>query len=426
MVIRNLSNFLEEVFINYRFLAIILGLSLPSMVFGKVVFAFLVLFALILLFCLRPWEEMLNELVIQAKSPLGKLILFTFLMWLPSVFISSQPIRSFEAIMRTLAFIAVASVFCSSLKANPLLLDLSLQAFTGMAFISVIFALSTMMFIPELFWVLRLKGWQSEEIFTSLKGFSNLTVMVLPLLILVANRLSGFWKTVAIITFFGFLCVMWENYNRSAIAGLLASTIAVGFLYFLRYKTDKAGLLGFFSIALALTIVIGWLWVNRGGLPELIEIAATSPKDRWAFPLWLVDFERQVIWESAVKFGLVSPWFGIGPNTINFVPGADSTIVNTNNLHIIPSHPHNWVIEVFAETGIFGLCALIGTVSFSVFKAISSWYRQSNMGFIIAIGVMAGYWGSGLFNFSYWSAWWQMSFFLSLSFCYCHGDSSRK
>ncbi len=424
MAIRNSDDFFGAGFFNYRLFALFLGAALPSIVFGKVVFALLVLLALILLFCLRPWQKILNELVFQIKTPLGKLILITFVVWLPSVFISSQPMRSFETIARTMAFIAVAVVFCTSLKAKPRLLDVSLQAFTVMAFISVVFALSTMTVIPELFWALRLKGWQSQEIFTSLKGFSNLTVVVLPLLILVAYRLSGFWKSVAVITFFGFLFVMWENYNRSAIAGLLSSIIAVGSLYFLRYKTHKAGMIGLFGISLALIVVIGWLWMNRGGLPELIQIAADSPKDRWLFPLWLVDFERQVIWESAVKFGLVSPWFGIGPNTINFVPGADSFIVYTNNLHKIPSHPHNWIVEVFAETGIFGLCALTGTIFLSARATILSWYRRPNLGFILAIGVMAGYWGSGLFNFSYWSAWWQMSFFLSLSFCYCHGDSS--
>jgi len=36
---------------------------------------------------------------------------------------------------------------------------------------------------------------------------------------------------------------------------------------------------------------------------------------------------------------------------------------------------------------------------------------------LTAIAVAAGYWSSGLFNFSFWSAWWQCSFVLMLALC---------
>ena len=37
-----------------------------------------------------------------------------------------------------------------------------------------------------------------------------------------------------------------------------------------------------------------------------------------------------------------------------------------------------------------------------------------------ATAVSIGYWVSGLFNFSFWSAWWQVSFMVLLALCLSH------
>ena len=66
-------------------------------------------------------------------------------------------------------------------------------------------------------------------------------------------------------------------------------------------------------------------------------------------PAWLIDYERQRMWDFALKLMHESPWFGLGINTINFQPGADAQIPNTLDLPMISGHPHNWMIEVLVE-----------------------------------------------------------------------------
>jgi O-antigen ligase len=106
----------------------------------------------------------------------------------------------------------------------------------------------------------------------------------------------------------------------------------------------------------------------------------------------------------------------MGINTINFAPGAEAVIPNTaTNLKMIPSHPHNWVLEIGAETGVFGLLALLGTIAITFIHIIRAYLRERDNSYLIALCIFVGYWASGLFNFSFWSAWWQMSFVLIIA-----------
>ena len=85
-------------------------------------------------------------------------------------------------------------------------------------------------------------------------------------------------------------------------------------------------------------------------------------------------------------------------------------------LRMIPAHPHNWVVEVMAETGALGLLALLFTLVFFYVYLLLKYRKTGEAGYLMAILVFAGYWTSGLFNFSYWSAWWQLSFVLTTAF----------
>ena len=55
--------------------------------------------------------------------------------------------------------------------------------------------------------------------------------------------------------------------------------------------------------------------------------------------------------------------FGYGPDTSNFIKDGQRVIGSefTGTMKFIPSHPHNFVIELLLETG------LIGTISFIMF-----------------------------------------------------------
>ena len=392
-----------------RTFAILLGIAIPAVAFSRVVFAVIVGLALIALFFSRPLRDIIRDLWTQCQTPVGILILLTFAAWLPNVFNSNFPLRSFVAVSRTLIFVGVAAAFYSCLSTDQRLVKVSLRAFTVMAGVSVTFALVSMTALPELYWALRLKGWVSHPIGTNLKGFSALAVLIVPVLVMAGYRSPLVWRAVSAITSAAYLVFVWESYNRSAIAGFLAAALAI-VMAILVQKGTKKSVFAALSIAGVLIVgVIVWLRMTRGFFLD------HSPQGTWVLPVWLVDYERQIIWERALEFASTAPWFGIGANTINFVPGADAIIEGTGNLHVIPAHPHNWGVEVYAETGAVGLAALLLTIVVVAAKALLGVRRSGSLGLICAIAILAGYWGSGLFNFSYWSAWWQMSFFVSLA-----------
>ena len=134
-----------------------------------------------------------------------------------------------------------------------------------------------------------------------------------------------------------------------------------------------------------------------------------------ALPTWLVDFQRQTIWRFTLDLGSDAPWFGRGINIINFLPGADAPMPG-GGLTMIPGHPHNWLIEVFAETGLIGVLGLVLVVAALAVRLGRDYLRRRDDAVSAALMVHVGYWASGLFSFSFWSAWWQVSYLLLMAF----------
>ena len=78
----------------------------------------------------------------------------------------------------------------------------------------------------------------------------------------------------------------------------------------------------------------------------------------------------------------------------------------------IPSHPHNFFIELLLDTGVFGTLfffLFIFFLNLEIFKNANLYQKY----FLIFFN---GYfWGSSLVNFSFWLGWWQGSYFFLLS-----------
>ena len=276
----------------------------------------------------------------------------------------------------------------------------------------MVFSLLAMTIAPEIYWFVKLKGWLSTPILTQLKGFSALAVFMLPVLILTGSLYSRAWKIVCTLIFITVVIFVYASANRSVLAGFLSMTTMMVAVFTLKSASKPQALASLAGLSIVVVGAVAWLQIIRAKLFE------AAPNQDWLIPIWLLDFQRQVIWKHAIEFAMASPWIGIGVNTINLVPGADMVINGTNNLHVIPAHPHNWAIEIFAETGAIGLSVLLITLITLTYQTLLVARRTGNLGHIMAIAVMAGYWVSGLFNFSYWSAWWQLSFLISLTFCY--------
>ena len=146
----------------------------------------------------------------------------------------------------------------------------------------------------------------------------------------------------------------------------------------------------------------------------------------FTIPISLLDAHRQFIWGFSLSKFIEKPFFGFGPDTSNFIEEGQKQIGSkfTGTMNFIPSHPHNFFIELLLETG------LAGTLSFLMFIIILNYKilkRANSYQKSFLIFFNGYFWGASLVNFSYWQAWWQCSYFLILSFITAHiFDTSSK
>ena len=139
----------------------------------------------------------------------------------------------------------------------------------------------------------------------------------------------------------------------------------------------------------------------------------------FTIPISLLDAHRQFIWGFSLSKFIEKPFFGFGPDTSNFIEEGQKQIGSkfTGTMNFIPSHPHNFFIELLLETG------LAGTLSFLMFIIILNYKilkRANSYQKSFLIFFNGYFWGASLVNFSYWQAWWQCSYFLILSFITAH------
>ena len=93
---------------------------------------------------------------------------------------------------------------------------------------------------------------------------------------------------------------------------------------------------------------------------------------------------------------------------------------------MISGHPHNWIVEVLVETGVVGFIPLVVVIVMMFYQFALRYARGRNPAMLAATDVAAGYWGSGLFNFSFWSVWWQTALLLMMVICWAaESEKSR-
>ena len=197
--------------------------------------------------------------------------------------------------------------------------------------------------------------------------------------------------------------------NSSApILGMLVGTFAL--IIFKMVKRLNFNKILLFSFALFISIIAS-LFIKE--LPKNFDQNSINNYN-FKIPISVLDAHRQFIWGFSLSKFCEKPIFGYGPDTSNFIEDGQRVIGSkfTGTMKFIPSHPHNFLIELILETG------LLGTLSFIMFIIVLNYkiFLKANTkerGFLIFFN---GYfWGASLVNFSFWQAWWQCSYFFLLS-----------
>lgn len=373
---------------------VMVALAMPvAMVVGRVAVA--IALGLGLLAALVAWSSQSRRPVFGRHDRtvligMGCLVLA----WLPSVATSLKPLASLGSLLQTVSMVLIWVLASAALREDHN--ELAARTFLAGLCVALISALTIMILAPPLI-AFRLHG--GTDPIPLFKSSASVLACAIPLVLLLGWRLNGWWRWCAVAVIGMSIVVMVKTHSRSSLAGLLAAVLLLGIMMATRHwPLWRRAALACAALAAA-AIALHW------------ALASTTPDTIGGYPTfapaWLVDHHRQVIWQFALDLFRQHPWTGWGPGVISSAPGANQLVPGFVGAEYIPSHTHNWIIQILSETGLVGAIPLVAVVMAVPIILGRSWIRTSNPATIISLGIWVVYWSANLFNFSIWNTWWQ-------------------
>ncbi len=268
-----------------------------------------------------------------------------------------------------------------------------------------IFIISTVLNVIIIF-LYNLVNYETYKIFTNIlrfKGVLNIITILVLTLTLFQNKRYLYTPILFLIP-----SLILSNSNAPFL-GILSGL----FFYMIFTLTNKIRFLKktiIFSLATIFTLI---LFKNVNNLPA--EFSPQSIKNfEFKIPTKLIDTHRQFIWGFSLNKFKSNPLLGFGPDTSNFINESQRIIGHetTGDMSFIPSHPHNFFIEILLEIGILGTFSFILFILFINYQIFKNANDKEKFFLIFFNGY---FWGSSLVNFSFWLGWWQGSYFFILS-----------
>ena len=234
------------------------------------------------------------------------------------------------------------------------------------------------------------------------KGFLNIhTLIVLIIPLLYKSKLN-------LVSLLLLIPNLIMSNSNSPIMGILIVIISISIFYlFQKFKELK-------KISYILILIFPLLIINFVKfLPNKFDNESIQ-KFEFTIPIQIIDAHRQFIWGFSIDKFKEKLILGYGPDTSNFISGSQQTIgsVYTGTMNFIPSHPHNFLIELLLEVGIVGTLIFLIILFFYNLKFIKLANHKNSICIII---LNSYFWSTSLVNFSFWLGWWQASYFLFLS-----------
>ncbi len=278
---------------------------------------------------------------------------------------------------------------------------------------------------------------EKKKILNLILRLISLSLFLISLLILIYNlnnysvfeliKFKGYMNIITLLTFINFflfksklnlltLSFLFPNIfmtgSSSSILGIVIGFILC-FIFYIIKKFDFNKFNTFLSSLICVSIIIssGYLFIEN--LPKKFDPNSVE-NFKHKIPTNMIDVHRQFIWGFSVSKIKEKPFFGYGPDSSNFIEGSQRIIglQRTGNMNFIPSHPHNFLIELLLETGIFGTLLFLFLILIINLKV---WNLSQSLRFkFFLIFFNSYFWGSSLVNFSFWLGWWQSSYFLLL------------
>jgi O-antigen ligase len=332
------------------------------------------------------------------RTPLGLALALTLVFWLVSAVASIDPARSLEKWVRVVVFTGGATLLWARLSSRPEVLRQALKALVVAALAVGLFAVAALYIWPGLLAPLRTGPIETTyDVGQALSAYGSVVPCMAPVVLWAGFALERHWRTAALLYLPVVAALVYGTGSKAGLLGLGAAVLAVAVVRLLVTFPQTAARVfgvGLFAFGVIAIYAVG---TRLPAPPYWCETLS--------LPTAFIDAHRQVIWAFALEKGLEAPWFGHGIDTVSSLPGA-GILIPCIDQEYIPSHPHNWILELFAETGAFGLAAASAALLLLVRGLIRDAARRHPAAWA-AIGLYGAFWGSALVNFSIWAAWWQ-------------------
>lgn len=336
--------------------------------------------------------------------------------WLPGAVLSFDPLTSLGTWLRTALFLGGSALLLQALRADAGRWRLALKILVGAALVLVVYG-DLCAFIPELAWLQR--GRVLDLVYTRLgmKAAASAVLCLVPVTLWAGARLGGNWRWAALAMAALSPVLMVTTGSKSSFMGVLAMAAMVVLALLARRSGKLAAAAG---LAGGLALAVGGYLLLSKPVPPVMGNPMFAPT-------WLIDAHRQTIWQFVFARFLDSPLVGNGINIINLLPGAHDTIPGIG-AEYVPSHPHNWLVQISAETGLVGTLPMIAAILFVIGRAFRAYAATGHGDLLAQLALLAAFWSSALFNFSFWATWWQLCFLLLMVLVMAassHRDASR-
>jgi len=335
-------------------------------------------------------------------SPVGYASVFVFVIWCVTAFFSIDVLGSLKIGGRTALFLLLSVLVWAVLICHTGRHQLLWKTLIISSLACATMALIAMNGFSELASIIKGNGFLRNSPYVILKPFSASLLCLIPVVAWCGRNLGGCWR------WFGYalaplaLVIIVQTSNRAALAGYIVMAFTGVVLVSITNRQHVKAI--FSATAAGISAGFAWLYFHEIGRP---------PIEGMYLPEWLIDPHRQQIWKFAFHRFLEKPWFGNGIDQLNKLPGANLHVPGLDaSAAFIPSHPHSWVMEILAETGVVGFLPVVFTLGFLAIRLIKRYLKDGNDGDLTLLILMSGFWASALFNFSIWAVWWQLTFFV--------------
>lgn len=378
----------------------LVGFSYTLLLYNKIYFGVTLLLGLFSMFFLERNKLKFNFVYNEKQTNI--FFFFTIILFLVSSILSIKPYRSFEVVFYFIAFVLININFLKLLINNKESFNEIIKFFVISTVINI-----TFIFFYDLYQSGFLAGNFSSQEIRKYKGVLNIVTIFVILLVFLKRTI---FFVVPLLFLLPSLYI--SNSNAPLLGIFLGLTLCAVYFFLEKIKKKKIIIITLSLISL----LTANIFIKN--LPNKFDTNSINTQ-KFTIPINILDAHRQFIWGFTISKIKEKPILGFGPDTSNFIKEGQRIInsEHTGTMKFIPSHPHNFLLELLLETG------LLGTLSFLIFIFLMNYnlFKKANYYEKFFIIFFNGYyWGASLVNFSYWQAWWQCSYFLILSLITAH------